>query len=356
MKILLGVDERSPGSYVDHLIRGLVEEGLEVEWSVSRTLEPDASVDLVHVQWPEALCRWERPGRACVDGVRRALDGWRELGTPVVVTRHNALPHLHREAPAAELYHVVHQAATAVVHLGESGRPELEERYGGLHRVIPHGGYPDADLVDRGWARAELGIAPDAFTVLVFGAVRTFGEQRLILETARRLGVSGARWIVPRWREATRPSWAREPVERIRSVFTDLAAARTLRIDDGLVPEARIPVFFGATDVVFVPRIRALNSGVPPLAYSFATPVVGPDLGNVGPMLEETDNFTYEAGDPDDAARALGEARNADLEETGRLNRRIAETRWSWETVARRHVELYRRVLEGPGPSSSGPG
>jgi len=165
--------------------------------------------------------------------------------------------------------------------------------------------------------------------------------------------VAGAEWIVPRWHEATQPPWATRPLRRILAVVADARARRTMRVHDGLVPEERVGDFFGASDVVFLPRIGALNSGVLFLAYSHARPVVGPATGNVEGVLRETGNPTYAAGDPEDAAKALDAAADRDLERLGAANRRWARSRCGWAEIARRHVAFYRTA--GAGPSSRRP-
>jgi glycosyltransferase involved in cell wall biosynthesis len=345
MKILIAAEERRPRTYVDYLARSLEDLGLVVRCSAREALTPDPAMDLVHLQWPEELCAWARPRASCVRRVRKALEGWRQVGTPLVATRHNNLPHHHRDTSAAALYQAVYEAADAIIHLGPSGLQEFRGRFHGHQVVIPHGNDPDAVPVPVPEARRVLGIGRDTYAVLVFGAIRHVEEQKLILDTLRLLPVADKTGIVPRWSEATRPSWRRHPLQRVRSMVIHEAGRRALRVRDGLVEEERLGLFFGASDIVFVPRIDALNSGVIPKAYSFAKPVVGPAVGNIGPLLEASENFTYPPGDPQEAARTLVEAREHDLAARGERNRSYAETHWQWSVIAEDHRALYRGVL-----------
>lgn len=344
MRVLVAVDPEARHPYVENLVRSLGRRGLEVECSVSGFFRPDPSRDVLHVQWPEELCGWERPSIERVREIRRGLERWKEAGAALVATRHNTLPHAHRNAAAAELYEAVLSRADGIVHLGRASRDGLIDAYACPQVVIPHGNFPDATPVGRREAREELAIDPRAWVVLVFGAVRHFEEKRLVLEAFERLPVPEKACVVPRWHEATRPSWKRSPLRRIADHYTDLRARRAMRVGDGHVDPERVRYYFGAADVVFVPRIDALNSGVVPLACSYARALVGPATGNIRELLEETGNFTYRPADPDAAAAALVEAHGRDLDALGRRNRSHAEESWAWEDVARRHEKLYRRV------------
>lgn len=346
MRVLVTVEPDARHPYVDNLVRSLEGRGLDVEVSAARFSSPDPSYDVLHVQWPEALCGWERPSEERVREIRRGLERWKEEGAALVVTRHNALPHAYRNPAAKELYERVLSSASGIVHLGRASHDELAGAYDSIQVVIPHGHDPDADPVARSDARGDLGLDPDAFVVLVFGAIRHFEEKRLVLRAFERLPVRNRACVVPRWHEATRPSWRRSPLRRIADHLTDWRARRTMRVDDGIVEPERVGHFFGAADVVLIPRIRALNSGVLPLAYSHGRPVVGPAIGNIERIVEDTGNFLYRAGDPEDAAAALGRAHGSDLDALGRKNRSHAAERWGWEGIARRHHELYRRASE----------
>lgn len=337
-----------PGTwYVDSLSRGLEGLGLEVERSALDFDRPDAARDILHVHWPEALCDWGRPTLGRLHEISEALQHWRAQGAALVVTRHNASPHAYRDGVADELYQTLLGKADGIIHLGNASRAALAGDAPCPQTVIPHGTDTHAPPMGREDARRALGVPARAYVVLVFGAIRHFQEQRLILDVVRSLRrrTSSVEFLVPRWVEATRPSWKSHPFQRMAAFLADRRARRSLRVGGGFVEESRVGWYFGAADVVFVPRIDVLNSGVLPKAYAYGRTVVGPRTGNLTEILEETGNFTYPPGDADAAARALDEARGADLAALGARNRSYAAEHWSWDSVSRAHVDFYELVL-----------
>jgi glycosyltransferase involved in cell wall biosynthesis len=345
MKTLIAADPR-PGQYIGYLADSLRARGVEVKCTVEGFFRPDPAIDVLHIHWPEALCAWREPSKGDIKQIGSVLDRWRLLGRPVVVTRHNAVPHAHRGTQSRALYETVLAAANAIIHLGAASLSETERLYACPQVVIPQGNCPDAVLVERAKARSTLGIVETRFVVLVFGAVRHLAEKHLILGTFCRLSMQSKMFLVPRWREATQPSWRRSPLARLHARLLDRTAEREMRIDDGLVPQEYIGRFFGAADVVFIPRLDTLNSAVLPRAYSHARAVVGPRTGNLTEALEATRNPSYKAGDPSSAAEAIAAASAQDLLALGEANRRYALKHWDWSGIAGRHLGLYSQVRE----------
>lgn len=104
----------------------------------------------------------------------------------------------------------------------------------------------------------------------------------------------------------------------------------------GYLPVAEVPAVLGAARVVVVPYVRASQSGVAHLAYTFGRPVVGTDVGDLPAVIRH--GHTGLVVPPNDPA-ALAEAlhglladpqRAADLGAAGR-----ASVRAGWEIAAR---------------------
>jgi glycosyltransferase involved in cell wall biosynthesis len=350
MKVLISA-EPSQSHYVAHLAGALGARGVNVECGVGRLFEPDSAVDILHIQWPEALCGWREPSASQVARIGAAIGAWRSLDRPVVITRHNAIPHAHRSTWPRALYDAVLSAADGVVHLGTASLSQTSGLLSCSQVAIPHGNFPEAIAAERFSARVNLGIQAEGFVVLVFGAIRHLEEKRLILETFRRLRVGPKVFVVPRWREATQPSWRHSPLSRIRALLLDRTAKLEMRVDDRLVaaelivPAEQVGAFFGAADVVFIPRLGTLNSAVIPLAYSHGRVVVGPRTGNLTEILEATKNPGYQPGDPSSAAEAIATASSQDLDALGEANRRFALEYWDWSKIAGQHLDFYAEVL-----------
>ena len=61
----------------------------------------------------------------------------------------------------------------------------------------------------------------------------------------------------------------------------------------GFLSSEELNEWLCASDIVLIQRKGILNSGNVALAYSASKVVVGPDLGNVGEILKETNNYTF---------------------------------------------------------------
>jgi len=105
---------------------------------------------------------------------------------------------------------------------------------------------------------------------------------------------------------------------------------------------------FAAADVVLLPRIDDINSGNLPMGFLFGNTVVGPDVGNMGAWLRETDNPVFTPGDQDSLRHAMEKALAASRSGRGNRNREFALSKWSTATIGRLHADLYRTLTSTP--------
>ena len=74
------------------------------------------------------------------------------------------------------------------------------------------------------------------------------------------------------------------------------------------VSDERLPYYYGAADIVFIQRVKILNSGNAVMPMLFGKVVVGPDCGNVGPLLKQ---WGYPAFSVDNVSNLGDLVRNA---------------------------------------------
>lgn len=202
-----------------------------------------------------------------------------------------------------------------------------------LH-VIPHGNYVDAYglPVERGAARATLGLSPDARVLLFIGAVRAYK------------GVSD---LVSAFRDAPDPNLrlviAGRPATPEDAAGIAAAAAADSRIDLRLrfIPDAELPALLGAADVVALPFRDILTSGSAILAMSYGRAVVAPGLGCLPETLDRDGAVLYDPNRPHALADALARALASDLDAMGRHNLAVAR-QLAWGPIAAATLALYR--------------
>lgn len=348
-----------PREIYDHLQR----EGMAgIEFGLNKFWLPDETdCDIVHIHWPSILVSelvnremliLPPSFRSELFAVREVLHRWKQKAK-IVYTLHNYVP----EGPGNEfsvlLHQLIHQHADAVIHMGEFSRKYFGENYarpGQRQVVIPHNVYESyPDSATRAESRKRLKIGQKDFAVLVFGAVRNPEERDFIEAVFRRIDAPRKKLIAPRW--------YREDHSRYGMLY-NLVKTRLENLKLAMKPHlilgnqrtsasaADVQYYFRAADVVLVPRGRALNSGILPLAFAFGKPVVAPRAGNITELLEASGNEPYE---PQDASQAAGlvnrQIAAGALEASGKRNYDFGREHWSLAEVARQHMDLFLSLL-----------
>jgi D-inositol-3-phosphate glycosyltransferase len=223
-------------------------------------------------------------------------------------------------------------------------------------RIVPCG-FDESELrpIDRGEARAELGLDPERFTVLQLGrlvprkgvddAIRGFA--RLI----RTYGVAGQMLIVGG--ESDLPDSDKTPeIGRLQRI------ARAEEVSDhvifaGRAGRQRLKYFYSAADV-FVTTPWYEPFGITPLeAMACGTPVVGADVGGIKYSVSDGQTgFLVPPRDPEALARRLAElAANEPLRKRlGLQSLRRVRQLFTWHKVTEAIAKVYEEVAVRPAP------
>jgi glycosyltransferase involved in cell wall biosynthesis len=278
------------------------------------------TADIVHFQW--LAMPW--------------LDAGLLPDGPLVLTAHDLLPREPKPGQARAQLRLLQRMSAIVVH-SQYGRDQLVSRLevpdDKVH-VIHHGAF---EHVVAG-PRSPLPDALQSVTepvVLFFGLVRPYKGVNTLLDAWR--GVTGAElWVVGR------------PMIDIGPLRS--AATGSVRFVDRYVPEPEVQAYFRRADVIVLPYERTERfdqSGVLATALAFGKPVVLTDIGGFPEVAATGAGRLVPAGDADALRDALqwlidDPAARARLGEAA-----IAAARgpYSWESAARRTLELYRSLL-----------
>lgn len=341
--------------FVRLLAENLRARGHEVDCSVPNFRHNPAVYDIVHLQWPEEVFGWKNPEPDEVDALERQLGMLREKGIPIVYTRHNSRPH-HPNPLIDRAYRICERAADAVVHMGEYSLREFMAAYPDSKQrqvVIPHHiyeGYYNWDIT-REAGRRTLGIPDDAFVVLSFGAFRHAEERRLVWGAFRRLEHPRKLLVAPRFCPCTLHGTKLRGLKRLANyaVYLGTHAAEGLfrcRITNPqpMIHDRELAYFLAAADVVFIQRTGILNSGNVPLGLSFGRVVTGPACGNIGGLLRETGNPSFDPADPASVDRALAEAARLSDAGKGDENRVYAREHFGTARITSLYEDLYQSL------------
>jgi glycosyltransferase involved in cell wall biosynthesis len=320
--------------------------------------------DVVHLHFPEYMTHAHEDAyqrgleQSLIDATEDCLAWWGRRAK-LVITRHVLLPHDALTDPQWEkMYEAVYRQVHAVVHFASASVDEFRERYRNtqfahgepLHAVIPHHNYASLpNAISRTEARRRLGISEGRRVMLVFGAIRNFEERDLILRTFQSLRIPGKLLLVSRWKEQlAKVRWIRLKywLRDLNRLYYKLHP--DYQFNYGFVEESDTRLWLNASDVLFIPRLKVLNSGNITLGMTFGKVVVGPDSWDVGQLLRETGNPVFDPKRPETAVQAVEEGfRLAAAGRVGAANQQLALSEWTAEKCAAQYLQVFTEVLQG---------
>ena len=337
--------------------------------------------DVVHLHFPEYMTFAHQDAyiKGLSDDMIAAtverLQYWGQRAR-LVITRHVLLPHDALEDPQWEkMYEAVYRHVHGVVHFAQASVDEFRQRYANTefvhakkvsgtleapessrhlfhhqpqHSIVPHHNYTSLpNQISRSEARRRLGIAENSRVMLVFGAIRNDEERDLILTTFQGLRQKHKILLVSKWRETlAKVSWIRLKywLRDLNRLYYRLHPR--YKFNYGFVEEADTQLYLNAADVLFIPRLKVLNSGNITLGMTFAKVVVGPDSWDVGQLLRETGNPVFDPDRPETAIAAVEEGfQFAEAGVIGPANQKLALEQWSAEQCAERYVGFFKKLV-----------
>ena len=339
--------ERTINHFVSSLGNALQMQGCEVVCGLKLLWTDEVlDCDIIHFQWPEGI--FGLFGHQVTDEELKRMNQrlvWlKEHGKKLFYTCHNLKPHTNKNENLLRLYELIYSNADYVHHLGNYSCELLQQKYPkARHIVIPHHIYDDvySFSITREEARNHLNLPENERIVLSFGKFRNERERDFVLEMQQALGRS-VLFLMPGFYRETLHTW--NPKKLITRLYHTIRyKLKGIRFCNEAIPDELMQCYFCAADVVLIQRLDILNSGNLPMAFHAGKVVVGPDVGNVGQILRETGNFTF---DPKHTERAIDALKNA-LEATSRGggNKTYATEHWSSERIAASLLKYYQQAL-----------
>jgi glycosyltransferase involved in cell wall biosynthesis len=319
------------------------------EWTLRRIPFTSAVRELLTRREPR-IVHWhffdeltQQPGALATAGRTLAflalLRATRLSGARIVWTAHNLEPHELRHARWAErAYQAMFRQSDAVIAHSQSAATLLSERYRvrkNIH-IIPLGSGVGlyGPRRERAAGRAALGLDEHEFLALNVGAVRPYKGLELLLEAWE--GIAGRLIIAGGVKDAA-------SADQLRAAGAGRAGV-DLRLQ--FVPDADLPLWFAAADVLVLPYRKLLTSAVLLWAMSYGVPVVAPDLPPVRELVQEgQQGFLFAPGDQHSLHAALERA--ATHPDLGALGERAyqAALPFDWPSIAGQTAALYQEVL-----------
>lgn len=349
MKVLFPVASQTVSNpFVATLTQGLTNLGVDCTLSIDDFWDKPDSYDIIHFQWPEAVYLWKRSiSKKQLKNVVKQLDKIKSAQVMIAITCHNLKPHLIEDENVKALYDVIYSHCNLFFHMGQYSQKVLQKQYpDAKHVIVPHHLYDSIYRFDKDKfeACAELNISGNEFNILSFGEFRTDAEREMIQGLAKRLGKHNIQYLVPGfYRERIFTKRLLELPQRIYKTFT--YRLQGFKFQKNYVDIADTVRYFCATDIVLIQRLSILNSGNLPMAFAAGKVVVGPDVGNVGHILTETGNPTFDPQNTSTILSAIEKAQELCKNGKGLKNKIYAEKHWRTATVAQAVLQHYQSIV-----------
>jgi len=214
--------------------------------------------------------------------------------------------------------------------------------------VIPHGSndlFYKEQMIPKEVARERLNLSQGKQVILFFGAIKRYKGLEYLVEAFRQvkervdnvvLLIAGKIYD----KHAKDFEYYARLIDELRSHDDVICVA-------DYIPFETIGCYFSAADMVVLPYTKTYTSGVLLAAYAAGRPVVVTDTGALREVVEPGKSGVIV---PPKDSRALARAiihifKSSDIEAMGRYAKHLAQTRYSWETVASKTTDLYQSLV-----------
>ena len=299
--------------------------------------------DIIYFQWPEYIYT-QNVTKIQIDLLQNRIKEIKRKGIKIFAHCHNLEPHTLKNLLTHNLYKIIYENCDVMIHMGVYSQQIMQKEYpSAMHYIIPHPIYESFNFnLDPTDCKIKLKLPIDKINILCFGEFRTQEERNFILSLKQRLPSNKFHFVTP--------GFYRKRYNQHNTIKTFLVCFWTLyyylmgmKFSHSLIDERTTEFYFAASDIVLIQRPIILNSGNLPMAFAAGKIVVGPNVGNVGPILKETQNPTFNPRDLNSAVNAIMQAVNI-KNKCGENNLRYAQEHWSHEQIGKLFNDLLLKL------------
>lgn len=348
MRILFVIDSNlTSNPYVKTLCDSLNKMGVNAVMSLSEFWNNIEIYDIVHFQWPEAIYSWKSSiSQHQVEALELQIIKAKKRKTRIAITCHNLRPHTISDSNVLALYEVIYRNCDLFLHMGEYSKQKLSELYNNAkHFILPHHIYDSLYRFNKPKkeCRVHLNIPEKACCILSFGEFRNDSERNLIIQLKKELQGKEFVFLTPGFYRKRIIS--KNPIETIRRICKYIRYKQLgIKFKSNFINDSDTEEYFCAADIVFIQRINILNSGNLPMGFAAGTVVVGPNIGNVGCILTETKNPTFDIKNKNSIIEAITKANKLYQLNKGKENKEYAIQHWSTSNIAKQLIDIYKTL------------
>ncbi|MCJ7646750.1 glycosyltransferase family 4 protein [bacterium] len=257
---------------------------------------------------------------------------------PLVITVHDVVLHVgdtkSRKIPSL-LYKLSTRYSDEIIVHGEKLKKQMVEKsnksVNNVH-VLPRG----VNSIYRRFLKSE--VEEEDNLILFFGRIWEYKGLRYLIEAEPLITekVPTAKIVIA------------GKGENFGKYLRMMAHKEKFVVHNHRIPNDMVAELFQRASLVVVPYIEASQSGIVPLAYAFKKPVVATDVGSIPEVVENgRTGYIVPPKDPEKLAEAIIDLlRNKEKRrEMGENAYKKAEDELSWDDIARKTIEIYKKAL-----------
>ena len=342
---ILFISDMSLNPFIRTLAKGIASDAFRVDSDINAFWDRQQPYDIIQIHWPEWFfysSNENLPDKEFGEQLTETLRQWKKSGTKIVYTQHDERTHYVKgDEVRTNLFEIIESEADAIVHLGYFSKNRMLEcrRFSNkIHTVIPHHIFDTyfQRSVSQKEARKALDMDEKYKVILVFGAFRDDEEVLLIKNAFEQLDEQDKYLFAPSWYHDGGHRYSNRQIKPEGNSW----------LGTGIVDWNMLPYCFAASDVVFIQRIRNLNSGNLPLAFLFNKTVVGPAIGNMTELLDNSNNFSFDPFDPASVTKALKKGLERAI--YPQVNESYAREHWTTYVICEQYRQFYRHIICEP--------
>ena len=298
--------------FVRTLMESITSQHNDVSWGYGLSIFWDERIleyDIIHIHWPDIFTWYNDSNLTNTNVFEERLKYIKSKGIKIITTCHNLKPHYSDNELRIKVYDIAYNNSDCIIHLGKFSLDLFEKKYPKKNNcLLMHHIYETiyTQLPTREESINKLRLDPSQKYILCFGAFRGDEERNLIIQLAKYLKGRKVNILAPSFYKVPRSKNPRIVLKPLLRFLYYKFKYPNIKINrDYYVNDEMLSYYYGASSISLIQRTKILNSGNVSLGFYMKNIVVGPNVGNVGTWLEETQNPTFNPNDINSLYRAI---------------------------------------------------
>lgn len=354
MRVLIPCDTELNNNFVLDLVNSLENNNCIVEHGTNKINEESGNWDIVNFQWPEFLFKGAIPDDDLLKNFEHKLLNIRK-NSSIVSTIHNLKPHYPYKT-YQKLYKLVYKYSDGFIHFGYQSIKSIHNEYfeevkDKPHTVISHGNYES--IIDKKNFSNHKNSNSTKPKVLILGTTRNLEEINIIKAAFKSIkSLGGEINYVGKIRLTSKAIAFKSWKLFIKEIYKQFIGYLRFLTIFGLnyhlrsVSNQELNFLLNKSNILFIPRVKNLNSGNIALGFTAGLTVIGPEIGNIGEILKASNNPTYSISNfRSSITKAFKNGLEIIKNGTNEKNIKVAREEWKWSKLSEEYIRFYKELI-----------